>query len=83
MIQRYLRGEIDRAPDHLLPPTDIAEVQRGLTAKVPQVGVARRLPQSLFDDSRGTGDIATAVAKLRAVMDEASDQYRDENGLKD
>ena len=31
----------------------------------------------------GTGDIATAVAKLRAVMDEASDQYRDENGLKD
>jgi hypothetical protein len=30
----------------------------------------------------GTGQIATAVKKLRAVMDEASDMYRDENGLK-
>jgi pentose-5-phosphate-3-epimerase len=30
----------------------------------------------------GTGQIEAAVKKLRAVMDEASDQYRDENGLK-
>jgi ribulose-phosphate 3-epimerase len=29
----------------------------------------------------GTGQIEQAVAKLRAVMDAASDQYRDENGL--
>ena len=29
----------------------------------------------------GTGQIETAVKKLRAVMDEAGDQYRDENGL--
>ncbi len=30
----------------------------------------------------GTGDITKAVHKLRSVMDEASDKYRDENGLK-
>lgn len=30
----------------------------------------------------GTGEIAAAVQKLRAVMDAASDQYRDANGLK-
>ena len=30
----------------------------------------------------GTGQIEAAVNKLRAVMDEASDMYRDENGLK-
>lgn len=30
----------------------------------------------------GTGDIEKAVKKLRAVLDEASDTYRDENGLK-
>lgn len=30
----------------------------------------------------GTGQIEAAVKQLRAVMDEASDQYRDENGLK-
>ncbi len=30
----------------------------------------------------GTGQIEAAVKKLRAVMDEASDNYRDENGLK-
>jgi hypothetical protein len=30
----------------------------------------------------GTGQIEAAVKKLRAVMDEASDMYRDENGLK-
>lgn len=30
----------------------------------------------------GTGDIAAAVKKLRDVMTEASNQYRDENGLK-
>jgi ribulose-phosphate 3-epimerase len=30
----------------------------------------------------GTGDIEAAVKKLRAVMDTASDQYRDANGLK-
>ena len=30
----------------------------------------------------GTGQIEAAVKKLRAVMDEASDKYRDENGLK-
>lgn len=29
----------------------------------------------------GTGEITEAVQKLRAVMDSASDQYRDENGL--
>jgi ribulose-phosphate 3-epimerase len=29
----------------------------------------------------GTGQIEAAVKKLRAVMDEASDKYRDENGL--
>jgi ribulose-phosphate 3-epimerase len=30
----------------------------------------------------GTGEIVAAVQKLRAVMDEASDAYRDEKGLK-
>lgn len=30
----------------------------------------------------GTGEITAAVQKLRAVMDAASDQYRDANGLK-
>ena len=30
----------------------------------------------------GTGQIEAAVKKLRAVMDDASNQYRDENGLK-
>ncbi|NJN97332.1 MAG: hypothetical protein HC875_26245 [Anaerolineales bacterium] len=30
----------------------------------------------------GTGQIEAAVKKLRAVMDEASDKYRDGNGLK-
>lgn len=30
----------------------------------------------------GTGEIAAAVKKLRDVMDAASDQYRDESGLK-
>ena len=30
----------------------------------------------------GSGKIENAVKKLRAVMDEASDNYRDENGLK-
>jgi hypothetical protein len=30
----------------------------------------------------GSGQIENAVKKLRAVMDEASDNYRDENGLK-
>ena len=30
----------------------------------------------------GTGQIEAAVKKLRAVMDEASDLYRDGNGLK-
>jgi ribulose-phosphate 3-epimerase len=30
----------------------------------------------------GTGQIEAAVKKLRAVMDEASDKYRDTNGLK-
>jgi ribulose-phosphate 3-epimerase len=30
----------------------------------------------------GTGQIETAVKKLRAVMDAAGDKYRDENGLK-
>lgn len=30
----------------------------------------------------GTGQIEAAVKKLRAVMDDTSDQYRDENGLK-
>jgi hypothetical protein len=30
----------------------------------------------------GTGQIEAAVKKLRAVMDEASDLYRDEKGLK-
>jgi ribulose-phosphate 3-epimerase len=30
----------------------------------------------------GTGQIEAAVKKLRAVMDEASDKHRDENGLK-
>lgn len=30
----------------------------------------------------GTGDIAAAVGKLRGVMDEASNQYRDADGLK-
>ena len=30
----------------------------------------------------GTGQIEAAVKKLRSVMDEASDKYRDENGLK-
>jgi ribulose-phosphate 3-epimerase len=30
----------------------------------------------------GSGQIKAAVKKLRAVMDEASDNYRDENGLK-
>lgn len=30
----------------------------------------------------GTGQIEAAVEELRAVMDEASDKYRDENGLK-
>jgi hypothetical protein len=30
----------------------------------------------------GSGQIEAAVKKLRAVMDEASDQYRDEQGLK-
>jgi hypothetical protein len=29
----------------------------------------------------GTGQIEAAVRKLRAVMDEASDKYRDGNGL--
>ena len=29
----------------------------------------------------GTGQIEAAVKKLRAVMDEASDKHRDENGL--
>ncbi len=29
----------------------------------------------------GTGEITAAVEKLRAVMDEASDQYRDDSGL--
>jgi pyridoxal biosynthesis lyase PdxS len=28
----------------------------------------------------GTGDIAAAVKKLRTVMDQASDQYRSEDG---
>ncbi len=31
----------------------------------------------------GTGDIPAAVQRLRKVMDEASDRYRDENGLKE
>ena len=30
----------------------------------------------------GTGEIAAAVQKLRAVMRQASDEYRDEDGLK-
>jgi hypothetical protein len=30
----------------------------------------------------GTGQIETAVKRLRSVMDEASDRYRDEHGLK-
>lgn len=30
----------------------------------------------------GTGEIAAAVQRLRAVMDAASNQYRDERGLK-
>ncbi|MFQ5617031.1 MAG: hypothetical protein ACE5GO_11310, partial [Anaerolineales bacterium] len=29
-----------------------------------------------------TGQIEAAVKKLRAVMDEASDKYRDQNGLR-
>ena len=76
-----LEGQIDVMEDGGLNAGNVGEfIAAGMTVGEFSSPLLKG-PNGKFQP--GTGDIAAAVAKLRAVMDEASDQYRADNGLKD
>ena len=80
VVTAGLEGKIDIMEDGGLNAGNVAEfIEVGMT-----VGEFSS-PLLKGSDGKfvpGTGQIEAAVKKLRAVMDEASDMYRDERGLK-
>jgi ribulose-phosphate 3-epimerase len=75
-----LEGQIDIMEDGGLNAGNVAEfIQAGMTVGEFSSPLLKG-PQGKFVP--GTGQIEAAVKKLRAVMDEASDLYRNEHGLK-
>jgi copper homeostasis protein CutC len=80
VVTAGLEGKIDIMEDGGLNAGNVAEfIEVGMT-----VGEFSS-PLLKGSDGKfvpGTGQIEAAVKKLRSVMDEASDMYRDGNGLK-
>ena len=76
-----MEGKIDLMEDGGLNTSNVAEfIKVGMTVGEFSSPLLKGPNGKL---QPGTGEIEAAVSKLRAVMDEASDQYRDANGLKD
>jgi hypothetical protein len=75
-----LEGQIELMEDGGLNAGNVAEfIQAGMTVGEFSSPLLKG-PEGKFVP--GTGQIKAAVKKLRAVMDEASDKYRDQKGLK-
>jgi len=80
IVEAGLEGQIELMEDGGLNAGNVAEfIKAGMT-----VGEfsSPLLKGSEGKFAPGMGKIEAAVKKLRAVMDEASDRYRDQNGLK-
>ncbi len=74
-----LEGQIDLMEDGGLNSGNVAEfIAAGMTVGEFSSPLLKG-PDGKFQP--GTGQIEAAVNKLRGVMDEASDQYRDSSGL--
>lgn len=80
IVEAGLEGQIELMEDGGLNAGNVAEfVEVGMTVGEFSSPLLKG-PAGKFQP--GTGQIEAAVKKLRAVMDEASDMYRDQNGLK-
>lgn len=80
IIEAGLAGQIELMEDGGLNAGNVAEfIEVGMTVGEFSSPLLKG-PEGKFQP--GTGQIEAAVKKLRAVMDEASDMYRDQSGLK-
>ena len=80
IVEAGLEGQIELMEDGGLNAGNVADfIKVGMTVGEFSSPLLKG-PQGKFVP--GTGQIEAAVKKLRAVMDEASDLYRNENGLK-
>lgn len=80
IVEAGLEGQLELMEDGGLNAGNVAEfIQAGMTVGEFSSPLLKG-PEGKFVP--GTGQIEAAVKKLRAVMDEASNTYRDEQGLK-
>jgi pentose-5-phosphate-3-epimerase len=80
VVDAGLEGKIDIMEDGGLNAGNVADfIEVGMTVGEFSSPLLKG-PNGKYQP--GTGEIAAAVQKLRATMDEASDKYRDEIGLK-
>jgi ribulose-phosphate 3-epimerase len=81
IVQAGLEGSMDLMEDGGLDATNVEEfIRAGMTVGEFSSPLLKG-PAGKF--APGTGQIGAAVQKLRAVMDAASDQYRDSHGLRE
>ena len=80
IVQAGLEGKMDLMEDGGMNASNVDDfIKSGMTVGEFSSPLLKGPEGKLMP---GSGQIENAVKKLRAVMDEASDNYRDENGLK-
>ena len=80
IVQAGLEGKMDLMEDGGMNASNVDDfIKSGMTVGEFSSPLLKGHEGKLMP---GSGQIENAVKKLRAVMDEASDNYRDENGLK-